>query len=28
MGTDKFSRFNQSLQEFFDGAARLQLAAV
>ena len=23
MGVDKFSRFNQSLQEFFDGAARL-----
>jgi hypothetical protein len=22
MGVDKFSRFNQSLQEFFDGAAR------
>ena len=22
MGIDKFSRFNQSLQEFFDGAAR------
>jgi hypothetical protein len=28
MGVDKFSRFNQSLQEFFDGAARVQLAAV
>ena len=28
MGVDKFSRFNQSLQEFFDGAARLHLAAV
>lgn len=23
MGVDKFSRFNQSLQEFFDGAARV-----
>lgn len=23
MGIDKFSRFNQSLQEFFDGAARV-----
>ena len=23
MGVDKFSRFNQSLQEFFDGTARL-----
>lgn len=23
MGIDKFSRFNQSLQEFFDGAAQL-----
>ena len=23
MGLDKFSRFNQTLQEFFDGAARV-----
>ena len=28
MGLDKFSRFNQTLQEFFDGAARLAPAAV
>lgn len=28
MGLDKFSRFNQTLQEFFDGAARLTPAAV
>ena len=27
MGTDKFSRFNQTLQEFLDGAARLDRAA-
>lgn len=27
MGTDKFSRFNQTLQEFLDGAARLERAA-
>ena len=26
MGLDKFSRFNQTLQEFFDGAARLERA--
>ncbi len=26
MGVDKFSRFNQSLQEFFDGAARAATA--
>jgi len=26
MGVDKFSRFNQSLQEFFDGAARTATA--
>lgn len=26
MGIDKFSRFNQSLQEFFDGAARAATA--
>jgi hypothetical protein len=27
MGLDKFSRFNQTLQEFFDGAARLGVPA-
>ncbi len=27
MGVDKFSRFNQSLQEFFDGAARVSSAS-
>ena len=27
MGLDKFSRFNQTLQEFFDGAARAAVAA-
>ncbi|MDA8342473.1 MAG: hypothetical protein M0007_09655 [Actinomycetota bacterium] len=27
MGLDKFSRFNQTLQEFFDGAARIAVAA-
>lgn len=27
MGLDKFSRFNQTLQEFFDGAARVAVAA-
>lgn len=27
MGTDKFSRFNQTLQEFLDGAARVRQAA-
>ncbi len=27
MGVDKFSRFNQSLQEFFDGAAHVQTAS-
>lgn len=27
MGTDKFSRFNQTLQEFLDGASRLDRAA-
>jgi hypothetical protein len=27
MGTDKFSRFNQTLQEFFDGAAGVHQAA-
>jgi len=27
MGLDKFSRFNQTLQEFFDGAARRPVAA-
>ena len=26
MGSDKFSRFNQTLQEFFDGAARVASA--
>lgn len=26
MGTDKFSRFNQTLQEFLDGAARVDRA--
>jgi hypothetical protein len=28
MGVDKFSRFNQSLQEFFDGAANLSAQRV
>ena len=28
MGVDKFSRFNQSLQEFFDGAARVHAQRV
>ncbi|MCB1004454.1 MAG: hypothetical protein KDB35_09760 [Acidimicrobiales bacterium] len=28
MGIDKFSRFNQSLQEFFDGAAARSVRAV
>jgi hypothetical protein len=28
MGVDKFSRFNQSLQEFFDGAAHTSARAV
>jgi hypothetical protein len=28
MGVDKFSRFNQSLQEFFDGAGRTSPAEV
>ena len=27
MGTDKFSRFNQTLQEYLDGAARSAVAA-
>lgn len=27
MGVDKFSRFNQTLQEFFDGAARIAVPA-
>ncbi len=27
MGLDKFSRFNQTLQEFFDGAARIAVPA-
>ena len=27
MGLDKFSRFNQTLQEFFDGAARVAVTA-
>lgn len=27
MGLDKFSRFNQTLQEFFDGAARVAASA-
>jgi hypothetical protein len=27
MGLDKFSRFNQTLQEFFDGAARVAAGA-
>lgn len=27
MGLDKFSRFNQTLQEFLDGAARLAVSA-
>ncbi|MFN8022353.1 MAG: hypothetical protein U0Q03_12580 [Acidimicrobiales bacterium] len=27
MGTDKFSRFNQTLQEYLDGAARVAVAA-
>ncbi|MEK7422300.1 MAG: hypothetical protein AAB131_00530 [Actinomycetota bacterium] len=27
MGTDKFSRFNQTLQEYLDGAARLAVPA-
>lgn len=27
MGTDKFSRFNQTLQEYLDGAARTAVAA-
>lgn len=27
MGTDKFSRFNQTLQEFLDGAARVRQSA-
>ena len=27
MGLDKFSRFNQTLQEFFDGAARMGVPA-
>jgi hypothetical protein len=27
MGLDKFSRFNQTLQEFFDGAARIGVSA-
>jgi hypothetical protein len=27
MGIDKFSRFNQTLQEFFDGAARVAVPA-
>lgn len=27
MGLDKFSRFNQTLQEFFDGTARIAVAA-
>lgn len=27
MGVDKFSRFNQTLQEFLDGAARVAVAA-
>lgn len=26
MGVDKFSRFNQTLQEYFDGAARVAVA--
>lgn len=28
MGIDKFSRFNQTLQEFFDGAASVKLASL
>jgi hypothetical protein len=27
MGVDKFSRFNQTLQEYLDGAARIAAAA-
>ncbi len=27
MGTDKFSRFNQTLQEYLDGAARVAVSA-
>jgi hypothetical protein len=27
MGTDKFSRFNQTLQEYLDGAARVAVTA-
>ena len=27
MGTDKFSRFNQTLQEYLDGAARIAVTA-
>ena len=27
MGLDKFSRFNQTLQEFFDGARHLAVGA-
>jgi len=27
MGLDKFSRFNQTLQEFFDGARRVAVGA-
>ena len=28
MGVDKFSRFNQTLQEYLDGAARIAVAAL